>query len=179
MPLYFVSVFPRFGQRDQVGLLVGAVFAEQGIFFAHLFGIIRRGLRIQQVCHHSRALRCIFHIHHSAPAVFRFYFQRRMQLRRGGAADEQRHTKAGLFHFGGNNGHLFKRRRDQPAQSHNIGLFADNGLYNFFRRDHHSQIHNFVIVARQHDGNDIFSNVMHIAFHGCQHNFPGFPGSAR
>ena len=40
-----------------------------------------------------------------------------------------------------------------------------------FARHHHTHIYHLISVARKNYGNDIFANIMHIAFHSGKHNF--------
>ena len=62
--------------------------------------------------------------------------------------------------------HLIQRRGDQSAKANQIGLLLEGGLEDFFRRHHDAQIDDFIIIAAEHDANDIFADVMHIAFYG-------------
>ena len=43
----------------------------------------------------------------------------------------------------------------------------------FFARHHHAEVNDLVIVAGEHDADDVFADVMHVAFDGGQEDFPG------
>ena len=63
--------------------------------------------------------------------------------------------------------HLLKTRRDKTTQSHHVNILFDGLLQNLLSRHHHSEVNHLVIVARHHHINNIFANVMNVAFHGC------------
>ena len=87
-----------------------------------------------------------------------------------GAANEQWHGKALPGHLFAHVYHLFKRRRDQPAQADQVHLsFAGCGK-DFVRRHHHAQIDHFIIVAAQHHADNVLADVVYVAFDGGHEN---------
>ena len=105
------------------------------------------------------------------PAVVLLDFHRRMGFRGGRAANEQRQRKALALHLFRHVHHLIKRRRDKPGKPDDIGVYFTRGFEDFIRRHHHAEINNFVVVALEHHADDIFADVVHVAFHGREHNF--------
>src|SRR5690348_17635420 len=88
----------------------------------------------------------------------------------GGAADEQRDFKIFALHFLGDVGHFFERRSDQAAQADHVSVaFAGCGK-NFVSGNHHAKVDHFIIVAAEDDADDIFANVVNIAFYRGQEN---------
>ena len=88
----------------------------------------------------------------------------------GGAAHHEGDGKFVFFQLIGNDPHFLQGRRDQAAERDDIRLFFQRGLNDRFRRDHHAQIDNLKIIALQDHTHNIFADVMHIPFDGCQHH---------
>ena len=118
----------------------------------------------QGLCNADRARR-IFHID-NRPIVFRLDFHRRVRRRCGCATDQQRQGEILPLHFTGDMHHFIKRRCDQPGEPNNFRTFAARRLQNLLAGHHHAKINDFKVIALQHDANNIFADVVHIAFHG-------------
>jgi len=69
--------------------------------------------------------------------------------------------------------HLVEAWRDQAGNANDVGVFFTSRLENLGRRHHDTEIDNLIVVAREHDADDVLANVVHVAFGGCQHNFAG------
>ena len=84
----------------------------------------------------------------------------------GGTTDEQRQAKALAGHLLGDMNHLVQRRGDQSRQAdrHCACLFCS--FKNFLARHHHAKIMHLVVVAGQYNSNDVFADVVNIAFDG-------------
>ncbi len=95
---------------------------------------------------------------------------RGMHAARGGAADQQRHVEPLPLHLGGDMAHFVERRRDQAGQPDNIGSLFDRGLQNLLRRHHDAEIDDVVIVALEHDADDVLADVVHVALDGGHHD---------
>ena len=66
--------------------------------------------------------------------------------------------------------HLFQRRGDQSAEADDICFFSPCCFEDFISRDHDSQVDDFIVIATQNYRNDVFPNVVHVAFDsGEQH----------
>ena len=89
-----------------------------------------------------------------------------MGLRRRGPANQQRNGKALAFHLFRHVNHLVQRRGNQPGEANQVGIHFAGGFEDFIRRHHHAKIDNFVVIALQHHANDIFTDVVDVAFHG-------------
>ena len=85
-----------------------------------------------------------------------------------------------LLHLSGHILHLFQTRRDQTAETHNVGVFFFGFGQNFVARHHHAHIHHFKVIALQNHCHDVFADVVHIAFDGGDDDFAfGFDIAAR
>ena len=104
-----------------------------------------------------------------APVV-RMDLHRRVHAARGRAADQQRHVEALPLHFGGDMAHLVERRRDQAGQPDDVGLLGRRRLQDFLRRHHDAEIDHVVIVALEHDADDVLADVVHVALDGREHD---------
>ena len=85
-------------------------------------------------------------------------------LARRRAADEQRDIQTAPGHLGGDMSHLVEGRGDETAQTDDVCLLCDRRIDDFVRRHHDAEIDHIVIVAAQHHADDIFADVMHVAF---------------
>ena len=88
----------------------------------------------------------------------------------GGSADEQRQLEALALHLAGDVHHLVERRRDQAAEADHVGLLGLGALENFFAGDHHAQVDDVVVVAGEHDADDVLADVVNVAFDGGEHD---------
>ena len=111
--------------------------------------------------------------------VMRCYFQCGMQLRGDGATNHNRGREAGLLHLVGYVYHLFERRGNQSRQTEQVGLFVMYRFDDFFRRYHHAEVDHFVIITCQYNRDDVFADVVHIAFNGSKDDLAGFGRTGR
>ncbi len=95
---------------------------------------------------------------------------RGMDAARRRAADHQRQVEALAFHLGGDMAHFIKRRRDQAGQADDVGLLGLGDFENLRRRHHDAEIDDFVIVALEHDADDVLADVMDVALDGGHHD---------
>ncbi|CCJ86418.1 hypothetical protein BN133_2795 [Cronobacter dublinensis 582] len=119
---------------------------------------------------HAHGARGILHID-GRPAVVLLDFHRRMRFGGGGTANQQRQRKALALHLFRHVNHLIERRRNQPGQPDDIGVLFARGFEDFIGWHHHAEIDNLVVVALEHHADDIFADVMHVAFYGREHDF--------
>ncbi|CCJ90122.1 hypothetical protein BN132_2050 [Cronobacter turicensis 564] len=94
-----------------------------------------------------------------------------MRFRGGRAADQQRQGKALALHLFRHVHHLIQRRRDKPGEPDDIGVHFTRCFQDFIRRHHHAEIDNLVVITLQHHADNVFADVMHVAFHGREHDF--------
>ncbi len=126
-------------------------------------------VRIQKGADHPDRARRIEDVNDALPIVLRD-LHRGVGAARGCAADQQRQTKFLPLHFLRDMDHLVERRRDQSAQTNDVGLFLAGGLENLLRRHHHAEIDHVVVITLQHDADDVLADVVHVAFHRRHHD---------
>ena len=92
----------------------------------------------------------------------------------GGAPNQQRHfaqTEMRIFlHFAGHVLHLFQAGGDEARQANDVGIFFFGLGQNFVTRHHHAHVDHVKVVALKHHCDNIFANVVHVAFDGGNHN---------
>ena len=66
--------------------------------------------------------------------------------------------------------HLLQRRGDQPGQADHIGALLARRLEDLVRRHHDAEIDDLVVVALQHDADDVLADVVHVALDGGHHD---------
>ena len=143
-------------------LVLGVVFGKEGFWVG------------QQLLQHGDGARCIGNPHHRA-AVIRCDFHRRVHARGGRATDEQ--WRLALFeirialHFGGDVGHFFERRRDQTGQADQVGIDFFGFGEDLRAWDHHTHVFHVKIITLQHHGDDVFTDVVDVAFDRGDHDF--------
>ena len=92
---------------------------------------------------------------------------------RGRAADQQRQVEALALHLGRDVAHLVERGRDQAGQPDDVGLLGPRGLEDLRRRHHDAEVDHLVVVALEHDADDVLADVVHVALHGRHHDLAG------
>ena len=60
--------------------------------------------------------------------------------------------------------HFIERRGNEAAQANYVCVHRARRFQNLSRRHHHPEIDYLVVVTLQHDANDVFADVMHVAF---------------
>ena len=94
----------------------------------------------------------------------------------GRAADQQRDLEFLPRHLAGDRDHLVERRRDQSGEPDDVDLFLARRGEDLLRRHHHAEIGDLVVVAGEHDADDVLADVVNVAFHrGHEHAAVG-PG---
>ena len=87
----------------------------------------------------------------------------------GGAADQQRDRELSPRHLLGDHDHLVQRRRDESRQADDVGAQLDCGVEDLVHRHHHAEIVDLVVVAREHDADDVLADIVHVALDGREH----------
>ena len=59
--------------------------------------------------------------------------------------------------------HLVQRWGDQAAQANHIDVLIDCYLQDFFTGDHNSKVDHIVIIAAEHNPDNIFADVVYIS----------------
>ena len=115
-----------------------------------------------------------------AAGVFRRNFHGGVGGARGRAADEERDREARAFHLFGNVDHLVEGRRDEAGEANDVDVELLRFRENFVARDHDTEVGDLVVVTSEDDTDDVFADVVNIAFDGRDEKFSlgagGFAG---
>ena len=141
------------GEHAAVALLGLRILADEGLLLAG----------VQEILNHRHRNRGIGDVSHRL-VVLRSNADGRVFGTRRRSANQQRHGEALPSHFGGHMGHLVQRRRNQSAQSDQVGLLFNRRPQDCFGRHHDTQVDDVKVVAAQHDGNDVLSNIVDVTF---------------
>ena len=97
--------------------------------------------------------------------VARRNLHRRMHRRSRSSAYKNRNRQTSLIHQTRHVAHLFKRWGYQSAKSYIVGMLAHGSVDNFLCRHHHAHIYHLISVAAHHHPDNVFPDVVHVAFH--------------
>ena len=76
-----------------------------------------------------------------------------------------------FFHLHGDHLHFFKAWCDEARQPDDVCVFSFGGCQNVLPRHHDAHVHDVKVVALKHHGDDVFTDVVNVTFHGCNHDF--------
>ena len=107
-------------------------------------------------------------------------FVARMDLHRGmdaagrRAADQERDVEAFALHLGCHMHHLVERGRDEAGEADDVDLLARAAVSQDLRRRHHdAEVDDLVIVAGEHDADDVLADVVDVALDGRHQDLAG------
>ena len=162
---------PRLRQRQAVGpfAAVGVPFADPGVVLADLGDQRRRPRAAREGGGDGHGARGVGHMDDRARVLGRD-LHRGVRLRGGRPADQERGAERGAFHFGGDQGHLPQRRRDQAGQADHVGVVVAGRLQDRRRRHHDAEVDHLEVVAAEHDAHDVLADVVDVALHGGEHD---------
>ena len=66
----------------------------------------------------------------------------------------------------------------RPAQPHDVGLLIDSGLQQAIDRHHDAEVDDLVVVAPEHDADDVLADVVYVAL-DCGHDDLAGRGASR
>ena len=92
-----------------------------------------------------------------------------MLLRGRGPADQQRDAEIAPSHLLRHDDHLVERWRDQAGQPHHVGAQLDCRVEDFLGRDHDPEVVDLVVVAGEHNADDVLADVVDVAFDRGEH----------
>ena len=147
------------------------LFPRAFLFLAILVREMGFQVHAHQISHHAHRPRSILHVHDGLP-VRGSDFHGRVRAAGRGAADQQGNGETFALHFFRDVHHFFERRRDQAAQADQVRVGFARGLQNFVARHHHAEVNHFVIVAAQHDADDVLADIVNVALHGGHDDAP-------
>ena len=155
--------------RDASRVALGAAIADLGVLLARareerLAAVVAqerrrdadRPARIRDVHDRSLALRCDA--------------QRGVRLARRRAADQERRRDLLALELGRDVRHLLEARRDQPREADQVGVLASRRLDDVGAGRHHPEIDDPVVVAGEHDADDVLADVVDVALDGRHHD---------
>ena len=105
----------------------------------------------------------------------RRYFDGCVHAARGGAANEQRHlsqAKVVVFlHLRRHVLHLFQARRNQSGQADDVCPLSLGFGQNLMTGHHDPHVDHVKVIALQNDGDNVFTDVVHVALDRGNHDF--------
>ena len=169
-PVGLLAVGPGIGQRNEVGAFLLAVQVAHAIVFAVQVGQEAFALLFgHQGLGHGHGTRGVGHVDDRTGVVGRD-LDGGVHTRRGGTTDQQRNLAGAevfvTLHLAGHEGHFFQRRGDEAGQADEVGtglagLFEDLGAGH-----HHAHVDDLEVVAFEHDGDDVLTDVVHVPLDG-------------
>ena len=107
--------------------------------------------------------------------VVRCNFDRRVHAGCGRSTNQQGDLTAPtpfiVFHFACNNGHLFKRGCNKARETNDVGIVLLGSRNNVRGGHHHPQVNNLEVIALQDNRDDVFTNVVYVAFDRGENHF--------
>ena len=175
VPVDLEAVGARRRERDAAlgGLVAQVRLAHLGVLGADLADV---GLALalgQELRHDADGAAGVEHVDRLPLRVVGRDLDRRVHAARRRAADQQRAVEAFALHLGGDEAHLVERRRDEAREPDDVGLLALGGLEDLRRRHHDAEIDHLVVVALEHDADDVLADVVHVALDGRHDDLAG------
>ena len=157
----------RRAEREVLPLLQPVVVLAPHVFvqLRHLGHVVRAVGVVEKRADDDDAAAGVQHVHDRLRVLWRD-LDGGVHAGGGGAADEQRDGEAAALHLLGHVHHLVQRRRDQTAQTDHDSLLLD-WLPPVCAQcsAHYSQVDNAVVVAAEHDADDVLADVVHVSLH--------------
>ncbi len=127
---------------------------------------------VDDASRHGRHHRRVANVSHK-PRVAGSDFYGSMDRRSRSATDENRRGHATLLSESRHVAHFVERRRDKTAETDDVGTDFRSLVENLLRRDHNSQVDHVETVAAEHHVDDVFADVVHVAFDRRHENLSG------
>ena len=128
------------------------------------------GIFCEEGTGHPYAAGSIEHMH-DGEGVMGFDFDGRVGFGGGRSSDEEGDLELLAFHFLCDMDHFIEGGGDQSAEADHIHLFVPGCFQDFIGGHHDAEVHDVVAVAAEHDADDIFSDIVYIAFDGGHEYF--------
>ena len=126
-------------------------------------------LRLEQVGHDADDPRGVEHVQ-GRLCVRRRDPDRSVLARGRGSADQERQLEAAPLHLVGHVDHLVERRRDQPGETDDVAVLLLRSVEDPVGRNHHPEVDHLVVVAPEHDTDDVLADVVDVALDGGEHD---------
>mmetsp|Transcript_27462 Transcript_27462/g.56288 ORF Transcript_27462/g.56288 Transcript_27462/m.56288 type:complete len:1189 (+) Transcript_27462:341-3907(+) len=102
-------------------------------------------------------------VHGGGVGVARLDLDGRVHARGGRTSDEERHLHVPALHLLGHGHHLVERGRDEARESNDVGPDLLSLVKDVLARAHDTNVDNVVVVAAEHDADDVLADVVHVA----------------
>ena len=169
-PVKFESVFSSgFEWKEDT------LFLRGGMCFAQCFIFATDGAAIADILckkrlHYSDGARSIGNVY-TESAITRFNFDGSMFFAGCGSTNEEWYFHVCAFHFSGDGNHFIEGGSDESRKTDDLGSPFTGFFENGFPGNHHANVFDFEVVACEYNADNIFSDVMHIAFYGGKQDF--------
>ena len=87
------------------------------------------------------------------------------------ATDDNRNALACFLHGLCNSAHFFERRRNKSGKAQDICFVFNRGLDDDIFRNHHAEVHHVVAVTCHNHGDDVLTDIVHVALDSCDDDF--------
>mmetsp|Transcript_17649 Transcript_17649/g.35511 ORF Transcript_17649/g.35511 Transcript_17649/m.35511 type:complete len:622 (+) Transcript_17649:965-2830(+) len=165
LPLNDRGLGTRFLERQE---LAGG--ERRVVVLAHLLVLLpnvldegRRLFGVEKRLADRDGARGVQHVHGEAIGHGGRHFDSGVHLRSRGAANKERDLESGTLHLFRDGDHLIERGRDQARAAEDVSLVVNARLQDVAGVAHHADVNNGVVVAAEHDADDILTNVVHVA----------------
>jgi hypothetical protein len=91
-------------------------------------------------------------------------------LRGRGTADQERQSEPAPLHLTRHVDHLVERWSDQAREPDEITAFSERRLEDSVARNHHAEVDHLVVVAAQHDPDDVLADVVDVSLDRGEHD---------
>ena len=164
-PIRSKPPLPRLVDFDQFGVpLLGRKFDPQALVVGGQVGReFRSRLRVEQLRNDPDHPRGIGHMNHFF-VVIRGDLYRAVRAARRRASNEEREVESFALHLGRDVHHFVERGGDQTGQADHVHPVGAGLGEDLFAGDHDPEVDHLVAVAGQDDANDVFADVVDIAF---------------
>ena len=75
--------------------------------------------------------------------------------------------------------HLVERRRDEPGEADDVGFSSIAVSRILSHGHHHAEVDDLVVVAAEHDADDVLADVVHVALDRRQHELAAHAAGRR
>jgi hypothetical protein len=74
------------------------------------------------------------------------------------------------LHAFGHSDHLIQRGGDEAREANHVGFVLYGSVKDLVPGSHYAHVDHLEVVAPEHNGHDVFANVVDVAFHCCNHH---------
>jgi hypothetical protein len=156
VPVVLEPVRTRLLEREQRLLLASRVLLPRGLLLCVRAVELRLPVA-EQARRDVHGARGVEHVDNGMAVLVRDLHRRMLRTRRR-TADEQRNPEAAALHLARDEHHLVQRRRDETREADDVHLLRDGLVQNLRRRRHHAEVDHLVVVALQHDTDDVLAS---------------------